>query len=124
MAKDKTKKKNRSRKTPISKMDVLEGEIRRLNHTMRKRNNYYKRSQVIIRGLIQGIFTALGATIGFTLVILILASFIRTISAVPFINNILDQTGISRIIEYQLDEIEQVDTTPTPTPENPTNNTD
>ncbi|KXK27221.1 MAG: hypothetical protein TR69_WS6001000089 [candidate division WS6 bacterium OLB20] len=94
-------------KKPAKKEISIEEELRKLNRNISQQNYYFTRSQVVIRGLINGLFTALGATIGLTIVLFMLASVLRTVSAVPFINDILQQTGINRIIEYQLREIEE-----------------
>ncbi|MBW7953638.1 MAG: DUF5665 domain-containing protein [Candidatus Dojkabacteria bacterium] len=94
----------KSETTP-EKLD-LKDQLLRMNRNLERQNKYYSRGQVIIRSLLTGIFTALGATIGFTLVLFYLASFVNSLSAVPIINDLLDQTGISKIIDYQIQQID------------------
>lgn len=101
-----------------NKEELLVEQLKKLNRNLREQNKYYKRSQVVLRSLAAGIFTAIGATIGFGLVIIVLASFVRTISAVPIIDDILKQTKLDQLIEYQLQQIESnpsVSPTPSPT---------
>lgn len=107
--KKKSSKTTKSSKTKTSKGkdSSLEKQLKKLNENIATQNFYNTRGQIIIRGLINGLFTALGATIGLTIVLFLLASFLRTVSAVPFINDILEQTGINRIIEYQIQQIEE-----------------
>jgi hypothetical protein len=98
------------------KESTLEDELRKLNRALAQQNSYYRRGSVILRSLSTGIFTALGTTIGFFLVVIVLASFIRTFSAVPVIQDILRETKLDKIIEYQLSLIDKQSPTPTPSP--------
>jgi len=105
------------------KESTLEDELRKLNRHISAQNKYYRRTSIIIRSITTGVFTAIGTTIGFALVIIILASFVRTFSAVPVIQDVLKETKLDKIIEYQLSLIEKSgSTTPTPSPTtNPSN---
>jgi hypothetical protein len=91
-------------------------ELKKLNKALNRQNVYYRRRNVILRAVATGVFTAIGTTIGFGLVILISASFLKTVSAVPFIDDILKQTKIDQLIERQLQQLETPTPTVTPTP--------
>src|SRR5690349_2582621 len=64
-----------------------------------------KKRYVIMRGLLYGVFTALGATLGFTLVLLISSKLITNLKQIPIINNFLTETKLEVLIEKQLANI-------------------
>jgi len=88
-------------------LQAIKQELKELNNNIIAQNNYYTFRQIFLRSLVTGLFTALGATIGFAIVILFLASFLNTISGIPFVEDILEQTGIQTIINHQLEQIDQ-----------------
>lgn len=81
--------------------------------------------QVILRGCLTGTFVAVGTTIGFALLLLILGQFVSTFKQVPLLDTILEQTRLDVLIEKQLNQIseeeqgESVNPTPSPTPAPP-----
>ncbi len=65
----------------------------------------YKFRKVIQRGLITGIFTAIGATIGFAIVLVVASKLLSGLKEVPFVDNILQQTKLDVIIESELNNL-------------------
>ena len=72
-----------------------------------------KMSNVIFRGCISGVFTALGTTIGFTLFLIVFASLLSGLKQLPFIEDILRETKIDALIEAQLNNLSNVSSTVT-----------
>lgn len=97
-------------------------KLDRLNKNLEKYINAYQYKQVVARGFVNGIFSALGATIGFAIVVFILAQFINILGGVPFISNWIGDAALVQIIENTVQELEeqqhnQQTTTPEPTAE-------
>ena len=92
----------------------LESEIKLLREQVSKQNDKLATKQVILRGFTNGLFSALGATVGFALLIFIIAKILSSISFIPYIDTILQSTKLDTLIEYQLEQIENPDPTPTP----------
>lgn len=91
--------------------------IKRLVNINRKRN-------VAVRGLINGVFTAIGATLGFAIVLVISAQVLSSLRQVSIFDQFLSETKLDVLIESQLKQIQQQelqqeentnDTTNTPT---------
>jgi len=61
--------------------------------------------QVILRGLLNGVFTALGATVGLALIGVIFLNWVGGLKQIPFIDDILRQTKLDVIIENQLNAL-------------------
>ncbi|MCS7317805.1 MAG: hypothetical protein NZZ41_05815 [Candidatus Dojkabacteria bacterium] len=59
----------------------------------------------IIKGLITGTFTALGASIGFSITIAILANLISTAKNLPILDIILQETKLDVLIERELNKL-------------------
>ncbi len=72
--------------------------IKRIADSNRKRN-------VILRGILSGIFTAIGATIGFGLLLFISSALVTNLKQVPIIDRLLTETKLDALIEKQLNEI-------------------
>jgi hypothetical protein len=81
--------------------------IKQLTKAIKRQNRLLSPDQVILRGCVLGVCYALGATVGFAIVIAILASITSIIGEIPILSDILESTGIATIIEYQLNEIEE-----------------
>lgn len=90
-------------------------ELRELNDSNRKR-------VVALRSFVMGIFQALGATIGFALVIILAGALTRLAGGIPIVSSILKETKLDVIIQNQLELIEKQQEqelskpSPTPTP--------
>jgi hypothetical protein len=74
-----------------------------------------KTHNVVLRGLLTGIFTAVGTTIGFALLILLAAGLISNVKNVPILHNFLQQTKLDVLIEDQLSKIQSGNTSETDT---------
>lgn len=74
--------------------------IKRLVNINRKRN-------VAVRGLINGVFTAIGATLGFAIVLVISAQVLSSLRQVSIFDQFLSETKLDVLIESQLKQIQQ-----------------
>jgi hypothetical protein len=74
--------------------------------------------QVILRGCLIGVFTAVGTTIGFALLIIIAGQFVTTFKQIPLLDAFLAQTKLDVLIENQLQKISQTDQGQNPPPSN------
>jgi hypothetical protein len=73
-------------------------ELLNLTEAIQEYQTLYSNKRVIFRGFISGIASALGATIGFAIVIFIIARIIQSLN-IPIIDKIIEQTGIDKYIE-------------------------
>jgi hypothetical protein len=97
----------------------MDSEIGKLTKAMQRANSYNEMPQLMIRSFIAGIIQALGATIGFALVLVILAALVNVGGGIPIVSNILKETNLDVIIQNQLQKIQQEQTiTSTPIPSN------
>lgn len=71
--------------------------------------------QVMLRGCLIGVFTALGTTIGFALLIAFAAQFVGSFKQLPLIDTFLEQTKLDVLIENQLKKISTETSTTTST---------
>jgi hypothetical protein len=71
--------------------------------------NTYQVHRVVSRGCLTGIFSAVGTTIGFAIVLALAASFISTIKDWPIIDSILAETKIDVLIENQISNLSGID---------------
>lgn len=67
--------------------------------------NQYSFGKVIFRGFIIGLFTAIGATFGFALVLFFMSKLITGLKEVPLVDDILRQTKLDVLIETQLNTL-------------------
>lgn len=74
--------------------------------------NANKWHQVILRGCLTGVFTALGATVGFALLLFVAAQFVTSFKQIPLLDTFLEQTKLDVLIEQQLNKINQPEETP------------
>lgn len=58
---------------------------------------YPSTKKLMIRSFIQGIFTALGATVGLTVVLTILTFVLAQLRVLPILNNVIDKTQIEEV---------------------------
>lgn len=76
----------------------------------------YKWHKIMLRSLMTGLFTAVGATVGFALVLLLSARVISTIRDFPIIDVVLKETKLDILIEKQLELFEEATNNPPKTP--------
>ncbi len=92
-------------------------ELKKYMKMIAKSNRW---DQVIFRGCLMGVFTAVGTTIGFALLLIIAGQFVTTFKQLPLIDTFLAQTKLDVLIENQLQKINQTDQGEAPT--TPTDN--
>lgn len=87
-------------------LKLLRFEIQSLTEEVAQMNSNSTFLKLALKGFINGIFSALGATIGFTLVIIFLAQAFKGADKVPLLDTVLQRTQIDKIIDYQLEQIQ------------------
>lgn len=93
----------------------LKQEISNLNKNLRKLNSYNRKRNVIMRGLLNGIFTAIGATLGFALFLIIFSRILHGAERIPFLDELIEKTKLNQIIESNLPIISRPSVAPTTT---------
>ncbi len=83
------------------KIEVLLDEIKRLNEVNHSPRN------VITKGLLNGIFTSIGATFGFALVVFLLGGLFRFVDGVPILSDFYEDSGLKKIVQHQLEQIQE-----------------
>lgn len=68
-----------------------------------------KKRNIILRGLITGVATAVGATFGFAIVLFITGTIFSNLQQIPVVDKIIKDTGIGIIIENELNRIKAED---------------
>lgn len=91
--------------------NTLKYEITELNKNLQKLTYVNRKRNVILRGLLNGVFTAIGASIGFALFLTGFSSFMQTAESIPLLDRIIERTHLDQIIEGYLEDFER----PTPT---------
>lgn len=84
-------------------IELLLIEIKKLNEI----NNSKK--QVIAKALLNGLFTSLGATFGFAILVLLLGYIVDWVGGVPILSKVYEDSGLKTIIDYQLQQIDKRD---------------
>lgn len=92
--------------------NTLRWEITELNKNLKFLTNANRKRNVIMRGLINGVFTAIGASLGFALFLTGFANFLQTAENFPVLDRIIEKTHLDTIIQRYLEDIEK----PTPVP--------
>jgi hypothetical protein len=62
---------------------------------------------IVLRGLLNGLFTAIGATIAFALVIFLFTQLYSGVRGIPFLKDIMDATGLSTVVDYTLGQVDK-----------------
>jgi hypothetical protein len=73
----------------IKKIEILTQAVERV---------YPNTKQLMWRSFIQGLFIALGATIGLSILLALLTFTVSQLRLIPAINNIIDQTHIDKVL--------------------------
>lgn len=66
-----------------------------------------KFKRVFLRGIVNGLATAFGATIVFAILLFIVARIISGIGTLPIINDFLEATRLDILIEKQIESVTQ-----------------
>lgn len=77
-----------------------------LKKYLKRLSDASKPSRIVVNAIINGIFTALGATVGFALVVIFLAYFLSTLKNLPIIDQLIKETKIDQLINSQLQKLE------------------
>lgn len=91
---------------------TLRQEIIELNKNLSVLTKSNRKRSVIMRGLMNGIFTAIGASLGFALFLIGSSRFLQQAENIPIIDRIIEKTHLNIIINRYLEDLER----PTPTP--------
>ena len=73
----------------IRKIEILTQSVERV---------YPNTRQLIWRSFIQGLFIALGTTIGLSILLALLTFALSQLRLIPVLNNIIDQTHIDKVL--------------------------
>jgi hypothetical protein len=87
--------------------NTLKYEIIELNKNLQKLTNVNRKRNVILRGLLNGVFTAIGASIGFALFLTGFSNFIQTAASIPLLDRLIERSHLDQIIEGYLDDLER-----------------
>lgn len=96
--------------------NTLKYEIIELNKNLAKLTNVNKKRNVVLRGLLNGVFTAIGASIGFALFLMGFSNFMQTAASIPLLDRLIERSHLDQIIEGYLDDFERPTPTITPIP--------
>ncbi|MCA9380582.1 hypothetical protein KC675_05385 [Candidatus Dojkabacteria bacterium] len=94
----------------------LKYEITELNKNLQKLTHVNRKRNVILRGLLNGVFTAIGASIGFALFLTGFSNFMQTAASIPLLDRLIERSHLDQIIEGYLDDFERPTPTVTPIP--------
>jgi hypothetical protein len=83
---------------------------------LQKLTNVNRKRNVILRGLLNGVFTAIGASIGFALFLTGFSNFMQTAASIPLLDRLIERSHLDQIIEGYLDDFERPTPTVTPVP--------
>lgn len=96
--------------------NTLKYEITELNKNLNKLTNVNRKRNVMLRGLLNGVFTAIGASIGFALFLTGFSNFVQTAESIPLLDRLIERSHLDQIIEGYLDDFERPTPTITPIP--------
>lgn len=82
--------------------DTEKTQITKLLEEIAKANRL---PHVIFRGLVTGLFTAIGATIAFTVVIFLFTQLYSGIRGLPIIKDFMQATGLNTVVDYALEQV-------------------
>lgn len=91
-------------------MDIQNDELVKINKELRKINKNFGFFQVISRGLLNGIATGIGATVGLAILLFLLARILSTFNDVPLINQLLTITKLNNVIEVKESQTDNIKT--------------
>lgn len=84
-----------------SELEKDNEQLEKIRIELKKINDGNKPIQIINRGLLSGIATGIGATIGLAILLFFLAQVLNAFSDIPIINQLLTITKLGVIIETQ-----------------------
>jgi hypothetical protein len=92
-----------------TKPDDINTKLDTVNQNLKALNDSNKLKEVTIRGLVNGISSGIGATIGLAIVIFLITQLVRQFSYLPYVEQFLKDTKLDKIIQYQVQIIENTD---------------
>lgn len=91
---------------PQKKKKKVEKPKKDLEQALMELSKRVKRSNslwwVLIRGLLTGVATALGATIVAGLLVWLLYQVVSTLEFIPIVNDLIEQTPLAELLEQEL----------------------
>ncbi len=81
-----------------------EEESKQLSDAIKRFSETFTWKNVALRGLIGGLFTALGATVGIALLFYIIVGVYSGIQGVPILNQLMNATGLDKVVEYVIEQ--------------------
>lgn len=60
---------------------------------------------IVVRGIITGLFTAIGATIAFAIVLFLFTQLYSSVRGIPIIKDIMQATGLNTVVDYALEQV-------------------
>ena len=85
-------------------MLYLKKESEELFNAIKRLSNSYKYWEVVKRGVINGLFTALGATVGIAILFSLIIGIYSGLRGVPVINQFMNLTGLDQVVEYVIEQ--------------------
>lgn len=79
-------------------------QAKKLMEKLEDVNNSFKWKNVILRGVVNGIFAAIGATVGIGILLLVLARLYSGFQDIPFIDDFMQVTGLDQVVEYVIEQ--------------------
>ncbi len=92
--------------------NTLKWEITELNKNLRLLSRSNKKRNVIMRGLLNGVFTAIGASLGFAFFLIGLSNFLQKAENYPILDRIIERTHLNMIIQRYLENLENTNNVP------------
>jgi hypothetical protein len=94
-----------------TKAQDINQKLDEINKNLKILNDSNKFKEVTIRGLVNGVSTGVGATIGLAIIIFLISRLLSQFSYLPLIDQFLKDTKLDKIIEYQVQQIDQIEQT-------------
>ncbi|MCA9386863.1 hypothetical protein KC669_02395 [Candidatus Dojkabacteria bacterium] len=71
---------------------------------LEKVNNAFKWENIILRGIVNGVFAAVGATLGIAILLLVLARVYSGLQDIPILEQFMNVTGLDQVVEYVIEQ--------------------
>lgn len=90
--------------------DTEKTQITKLLEEIARANRF---PNIVVRGLVTGLFTAIGATIAFTMVLFLFTQLYSGIRGIPILKDIMQATGLNTVVDYALEQVNKPQDTKT-----------
>ncbi|MCA9381535.1 hypothetical protein KC678_04675 [Candidatus Dojkabacteria bacterium] len=71
---------------------------------LEKVNNAFKWKNIIVRGIVNGVFAAVGATLGIAILLLVIARLYSGLQEIPILDQFMNVTGLDQVVEYVIEQ--------------------